>query len=117
VDGDKIRKILAQNIKSLREHRMWSQADLASNSEISIPFLSEIERGNKWPFPDTLGKIAKALNVQIHELFMDAGLSKRENDYTALVVKELLTAQKAAADNVVKRYLKKPDCNPHRNNS
>jgi len=74
MDGTEIRKTLARNIKSFREHRLWSQADLAENSDISIPFLSEIERGNKWPFPDTLGRIAKALNVQVRELFREETL-------------------------------------------
>ncbi|MCL2442827.1 MAG: helix-turn-helix domain-containing protein [Treponema sp.] len=105
MDGEKIRKILAQNIKHLREHRLWSQADLAANSDISVPFLSEIERGNKWPFPDTLGRISKALNVQIHELFRDDYLTDGERDYTVMVVNELLTAQKAAADNIYRKYL------------
>ncbi|MDR1869455.1 MAG: helix-turn-helix domain-containing protein [Treponema sp.] len=107
MDGTEIRGILARNIKTCREHRLWSQAELAEYSDISIPFLSEIERGNKWPFPDTLGKIAKALNVQIHELFWEGKtLSHKERDFTNLVVKEMLIAQKVASDNVVKKYLK-----------
>jgi transcriptional regulator with XRE-family HTH domain len=105
VDGAKIRGILAQNIKSFREHRSWSQAELAANSDISIPFLSEIERGNKWPFPDTLGKIARALDVQVHELFLAEISSNGEHDFTAMVVREMLVAQKAAADGVSKQYL------------
>ena len=108
MDGTEIRGILAQNIKSCREHRLWSQADLAEYSDISIPFLSEIERGNKWPFPDTLGKIANALNVQVHELFRETEtLSNKERDFTASVVKEILIAQKVAVDNVIKKYLGK----------
>ena len=105
MDGEKIRQILARNIKTYREHRLWSQADLAANSDISVPFLSEIERGNKWPFPDTLGRIASALNLQIHELFQDASPSGKERDYTVLVVNELIAAQKAAVDNISKKYL------------
>ena len=106
MDGTKIRDILARNIKTCREHRLWSQAELAEYSDISIPFLSEIERGNKWPFPDTLGKIANALNVQIHELFWERKtLPNKERDFTNLVVKEVLSAQKVAADSVIKKYL------------
>jgi len=105
VDGDEIRQILAKNIKSFREHRLWSQADLAASSDISIPFLSEIERGNKWPFPDTLGKIANALNVQIHELFREDVSSKKEREYTVMVVNEVLSAQKAAVERISKKYL------------
>jgi len=105
MDGQKIRQILAYNIKSFREHRLWSQADLAANSDISIPFLSEIERGNKWPFPDTLSKIATAFNVQIHELFQEISKSEKEHKYTAMVINEVLAAQKAAIANISKKYL------------
>ena len=106
MNGTEIRGILARNIKTCREHRLWSQAELAEYSDISIPFLSEIERGNKWPFPDTLGKIAKALNVQIHELFWEKRtLYNKERDFTNLVIKEILIAQKVAADSVINKYL------------
>lgn len=105
MNGSKIRGILAQNIKSFREHRGWSQAELAAQSDISIPFLSEIERGNKWPFPDTLSKIVEALNIKVHDLFREDTPSKTEREYTAMVVKEILIAQNEAADGVYNRYL------------
>ena len=108
MNGPEIREVLAKNIKSYREHRLWSQVDLAEYADISVPFLSEIERGNKWPYPDTLGRIAAALNVQVQELFRDTGIvSNKERDLAAIVVKEMLAAQKAAADNVAKKYLGK----------
>ena len=106
MDGSEIRAILAQNIKSFRMHREWSQADLAEKADISIPFISDIERGNKWPYPDTLTKIAKALKVEVYELFRPDGPSTKEDrDHTARIVKEILIAQKEAADAVCKQYL------------
>jgi transcriptional regulator with XRE-family HTH domain len=106
MNGPEIRAVLAQNIKSLRSCRDWSQADLAEKADISIPFLSDIERGNKWPFPDTLSRLAKALKVDVYELFCQENPSTKENrDYAARVVEELLTAQKDAADTVCKQYL------------
>ena len=62
--GSDIRKLLSQNIKYFREVRRLSQADLAYEANISIPFLSDIERGNKWPHPDTLASIATALQEE-----------------------------------------------------
>ena len=106
MSGIEIRAVLAQNIKSFRIHREWSQADLAEKAEISIPFLSNIERGNKWPYPDTLSKLAKALNVEVYELFRTETPATKENhDYTARVLKELLIAQKEIADTICKQYL------------
>jgi transcriptional regulator with XRE-family HTH domain len=104
--GQEIRDILAQNIKSFRNHRQWSQADLAYKADISIPFLSDIERGNKWPYPDTLSKLAKALNVEVYEFFRKERAAARETqDIIARVVKEILIAQNTAADGICKQYL------------
>jgi len=70
MDGTEVRATLARNIKAFRSRRNWSQADLAEKSELSIVYLSDIERGNKWPYLDTLVKLAKAFNVEIYELLM-----------------------------------------------
>jgi transcriptional regulator with XRE-family HTH domain len=106
MEGTEVRGVLAKNIKFYRENRLWSQADLASYSEISVPFLSEIERGNKWPFPDTLAKIANALDVEVHDLFRESDTpSNKEADFTNMVIKEIFIAQKTAADNVVRKYM------------
>jgi len=68
MDKAEVRVTLARNIKAFRSRRNWSQADLAEKSKLSIVYLSDIERGNKWPYLDTLVKIAKAFNVEVYEL-------------------------------------------------
>ena len=35
---------------------------------MTIVYLSDIERGNKWPYLDTLVKLAKAFKVEVYEL-------------------------------------------------
>jgi transcriptional regulator with XRE-family HTH domain len=69
--GADLRRILSKNIKLLRGQRSLSQIELAEKANISIPFLSNIERQNKWPHPDTLVKLAKALDVEVYSLFQD----------------------------------------------
>jgi len=68
MDGTEVRAVLAKNIKAFRGRRNWSQADLAEKSGLSIVYLSDIERGNKWPYLDTLVKIAGTFNVDVYEL-------------------------------------------------
>jgi transcriptional regulator with XRE-family HTH domain len=106
MNGPEIRAVLAQNIKSFRIHRDWSQADLAEKAGISIPFLSDIERGNKWPHPDTLSRLAKALKVDVYELFREEILTDENRDYTARIIKEILIAQKETAEAICKQYLR-----------
>jgi transcriptional regulator with XRE-family HTH domain len=81
VKGNKLRTVLSKNIKEFRSHREMSQADLAEKAEISITFLGAIERGEKWPHPDTFAKIAEALSIEAHELL------KQENEVSEDVKK------------------------------
>ncbi|GHU89747.1 hypothetical protein FACS189476_09090 [Spirochaetia bacterium] len=64
-----VRRTLSDNIRLYRGRLAFSQAVLAEKADISIDFLSQIERGNKWPYPETLFRIAGALNVEVYELF------------------------------------------------
>jgi transcriptional regulator with XRE-family HTH domain len=66
--GQEVRITLGKNIKLSRNRRGWSQADLAAKAGISVVFLSDIERGNKWPYLDTLVNLAEALQVAVYEL-------------------------------------------------
>ena len=70
MDGQEIKFALGQNIKNLRSHRQYSQAELAEKADISIIYLSNIERGKKFPKPTILSQIADGLDVQVHELFI-----------------------------------------------
>jgi transcriptional regulator with XRE-family HTH domain len=70
-NGKELRAIFGKNIKNYRNRRNWSQADLAEYANISINFLGDIERGKKWPHPDTLIKLAYALEIKVFQLFME----------------------------------------------
>ena len=80
MDGQAIKDTLGKNIKIVRARRGLSQANLAEKADISIPFLSNIERGIKYPQPDMLSKIASSLGVEVNELFItnfEIGESKK----------------------------------------
>jgi len=65
----KIDKLLAFNLKQNREKMGFSQDNLAKKAGISKSFLAAIEVCNKFPTPNTLEKLAKALGVDTPELF------------------------------------------------
>jgi transcriptional regulator with XRE-family HTH domain len=67
--GQEIKTVLGRNIKLYRAHRKFSQAVLAEKADISIHYLSKIERGIKYPKPDILSQIAESLGVEAYELF------------------------------------------------
>jgi transcriptional regulator with XRE-family HTH domain len=69
LNGQELRAILGKGIRFYRQQRQLSQAALAEKSGISITFLSNIERGIKYPTSDTLSAIANTLEVEVYELF------------------------------------------------
>lgn len=71
-----LRKILSQNIKKTRGILHISQAKLAEYADISLSYLTDIERCRTWVSDKTLQNLAKALNREVWELFLMSG----END-------------------------------------
>jgi len=65
----RIRRILAENVRRLREAKGLSQGALAADAGIYQELISRIENGAANPELDTLGKIAAALGVHPGELF------------------------------------------------
>jgi len=69
MNGQELRAILGKGIRFYRQQRQLSQAALAEKADISITFLSNIERGIKYPTSDTLSAISSVLGVEVFELF------------------------------------------------
>ncbi|MDR1858704.1 MAG: helix-turn-helix domain-containing protein [Treponema sp.] len=107
MDGQAIKDTLGKNIKILRARRGLSQADFAEKADISIPFLSNIERGIKYPQPDMLSKIVTALGVEVNDLFA-ANLESGEGNKLLNHMSEDITKNvNLAMAKVFKRYLGK----------
>jgi len=66
--GEAIKKLLSQNIRLYRTTIGLSQEKLAETAGISLTYLGSIERGEKWPSPETLAGIAKGLKVNPYDL-------------------------------------------------
>jgi transcriptional regulator with XRE-family HTH domain len=110
MDANKVRATLAGNLKAFRGRRNWSQADLAEKSGLSIVYLSDIERGNKWPYLDTLVKLAEAFKVEVYELLKPENtlppanadiMVKFTEDAVAVFEKSLETAGKQASRSLI----------------
>jgi len=103
ITGQDTRTILGKGIKFYRQQRQLSQAALAEKASISITFLSNIERGIKYPTSDTISAIANALGVEVFELFRhDHSPAKQQKlferfkiDITKNVLETLETVYKA----------------------
>jgi transcriptional regulator with XRE-family HTH domain len=69
LNGQDVRALLGRRIQFYRKQRQLSQATLAEKADISITFLSKIERGIRYPTSETLSGIANGLEVDLGDLF------------------------------------------------
>jgi len=106
------RAILSRNIKRFRNRLGLSQLHLALELGISTTFLSDIETGKKWVSAQTLTLLAKALKIEIFELFkpeqnirddVSAAVAKYLDDVDEAVIKSIEEAVRPA----IKRSLTK----------
>jgi transcriptional regulator with XRE-family HTH domain len=110
-----LRAVLAENIKKYRNRRGWNQLFLSEKIDISANYLSVIETGKGWVTPLTLVKLAKALDIEVFELFMPvipAGSAIDENDIKKMrrFAKDLtlvLDASTSEASNTIKKNVAK----------
>ena len=114
MDGQEIKVALGQNIRNLRSHRQYSQAELAEKADISIIYLSNIERGKKFPKPAILSQLANGLGVELYELFKTnhvpgaapALAAEHNKKLINRLSKEMTQKITRTMNGVFKRYLK-----------
>lgn len=65
---------LGDYLREQRRQAQMSLRQLAEKSEVSNPYLSQIERGVRRPSAEVLQQIAKALRISAESLYVRAGL-------------------------------------------
>ncbi len=68
--GEAYRLALGRAVHALRSARRWSLRVLSQRSGVSVPYLSEIERGRKEPSGDLLGQLAAAFGLSLADLLI-----------------------------------------------
>ena len=76
---DELQTRVIQNIRALRKKKGFSQERLADKADISRQMMNDIEGRRRWLTKRTLVKLANALEVDVHELFIP---SAQENEKT-----------------------------------
>ncbi|MCL2179584.1 MAG: helix-turn-helix domain-containing protein [Treponema sp.] len=104
-----LRVTLGDNIKKYRAKRNWSQADLSEKTGLSIVYISDIERGNKWPYVDTLVKLSEAFDIEAFELLKPNDnipenttkiLTKYQDETLAIIEKSIETMRKSVKKSI-----------------
>lgn len=73
----KLSDVISKRLKGYRKEHDLSQEQLAENAGISLPLLSELERGIANPTLLTLEKIARAMSLSVAEM-IDVDCSLRD---------------------------------------
>ena len=104
MEEQELRDVLGQRIKFFRLRKQFSQADLAEKANISITFLSNIERGNNFPQTGTLCSLAKSLDVEVWELFKPEEPSDEQNSLIDRISEDFTKHVNLAMETVYKHY-------------
>jgi transcriptional regulator with XRE-family HTH domain len=105
MDGQGIKIVLGKNIKFFRNRKGLTQSVLAEKADISIIFLSSIERGSKFPQPDTLTRIAKVLDVEVFELFKGDLVPFDSKKLVTHLSKDIKKKINSALEDIFQQYL------------
>jgi transcriptional regulator with XRE-family HTH domain len=69
--------MIAQNIRDLRRDRRLTQEALAEKAGLSVGAIKQIETGKRWPRPETIEAIARALGTGQSVLLTDYRAAKQ----------------------------------------
>ncbi|MDF2610551.1 MAG: sinR 6 [Lachnospiraceae bacterium] len=75
-----VSKIIGDRVRIIRNSKGLSIEELAHRADISNTHLGHIERGDRSPTVEMLGKIVIALDISFAELFSDFPMPNSEND-------------------------------------
>jgi transcriptional regulator with XRE-family HTH domain len=86
-NSEDLRKVLSQNIRIAREALHITQAKLAEYSDISLPYMTDIEHCKTWVSDKTLINIARSLNLEAYELLVppESKIPQQGKDHTELL--------------------------------
>jgi transcriptional regulator with XRE-family HTH domain len=111
-ESAKSTNLLGSFIRAQRQMANLSLRELSAMTEVSNPYLSQIERGLSEPSARVLKSIAQALNISSEALFAQAGLmsesTQPDDDATESAVRtdpRLTDPQKRALLAVYRSYL------------
>ena len=95
---DDIKQRLGENVKRIRKEQHLTQFQLAEKAELSEETVKNIELSRCWTSDKNLAKLTKALEVDIHSLFLPVNSSFDDDSQDSVIIKN------AIADNL-KHYV------------
>lgn len=69
--------IVGERLKQIREMKNMSQGDIEKRTGLLRCYLSRVENGHTVPAVETLEKIARAMEIQLYQLFFNSDGEKQ----------------------------------------
>ena len=101
-----LKEILAQNLRENRRKLGFTQAELAEKADISTHYVAMIELARNFPSADILERLAKALNIEVYELFL---VPKSAKDEIKHLHKEIVIDIKQTVAEAIEKAFAKRD--------
>jgi transcriptional regulator with XRE-family HTH domain len=99
-----LKEILAKNLRENRRKCGFSQEKLAEKVEISTQYLAMIEIARKFPTSQVLERLAKAMNIEVYELFLIEHSPRKELEQLR---NDIINEMNQTFGNIVVEALKK----------
>ena len=104
---DDIKKRLGENVKRIRKEQKLTQFQLAEKAELSEETVKNIELSRCWTSNKNLANLTKALEVDIHSLFLPVSTSFDSDSKDSVIIKNAIAEHlKDYVDSVLKEITK-----------
>lgn len=104
---------IGERLKEERLRNGWSQKDLAQESKTNVDTISGIETGQHEPRPSTLRKLAKALSIEVRDLFEESALAGKGDSGAESSVYQFSGEQRVTPEQLRERGIEPNDSEVH----
>ncbi len=88
------KELLGLKVKEMRKMRKITQEKLAEMIDVDNGYISKLEVGQNFPSIGTLEKIARALNIELYELFQFTKIKNHDFKSEILYIYDKLNKEK-----------------------
>ena len=99
-----LKAIFIENLKFYRKTNGFSQQQLAEKCDMATNYLSEIERGQKFPSIEMIENISTALKIPAYLLFLDGRAAARSDFITKKRNNEFCKNLLSTISEILKEY-------------
>ena len=99
---EELQNRLAENLRTLRKKKDWTQFELAEKADMAEATIKSIELKKNWPSKESLAQITTALDIDVYELFLPVAASFEQNKKINHAIKtEIANEIRTYVDNVL----------------